>query len=36
VVLGYLLDSKTQREMTEAVKQYNNRKGIELTLDVRF
>ena len=36
VVLGYLLDSKNQREMTEAVKQYNNRKGIELTLDVRF
>ena len=36
VVFGYLLDSKTQREMTEAVKQYNNRKGIELTLDVRF
>ena len=36
VVFGYLLDSKTQREMTEAIKQYNNRKGIELTLDVRF
>lgn len=36
VVLGYLLDSKPQREMTEAVKQYNNRKGIELTLEVRF
>jgi adenine-specific DNA-methyltransferase len=36
VVFGYLLNSKTQREMTEAVKQYNNRKGIELTLDVRF
>ena len=36
VVLGYLLDSKTQREMTEAVKHYNNRKGIELTLDLRY
>lgn len=36
VVLGYLLDSKTQREMTESVKHYNNRKGIELTLEVRF
>ena len=36
VVLGYLLDSKTQREMTEAVKHYNNRKGIELTLDIRY
>jgi adenine-specific DNA-methyltransferase len=36
VVFGSLLNSKTQREMTEAVKQYNNRKGIELTLDVRF
>ena len=36
VVLGYLLDSKTQREMTEAVKSYNNRKGIELTLDIRY
>ncbi|PKO44193.1 MAG: type III restriction endonuclease subunit M [Betaproteobacteria bacterium HGW-Betaproteobacteria-22] len=36
VVFGYLLESKIQREMTEAVKQYNNRKGIELTLDVRY
>jgi len=36
VVLGYLLESKIQREMTEAVKHYNNRKGIELTLDVRY
>lgn len=36
VVLGYLLDSKIQREMTEAIKHYNNRKGIELTLDIRF
>ena len=36
VVLGYLLDSKVQREMTEAVKHYNNRKGIELTLDIRY
>jgi len=36
VVLGYLLDSKSQREMTEAVKHYNNRKGIELTLDIRY
>ena len=36
IVLGYLLDSKTQREMTEAVKHYNNRKGIELTLDIRY
>lgn len=36
VVLGYLLDSKTQREMSEAVRGYNNRKGIELTLDIRF
>lgn len=36
VMLGYLLDSKAQREMTEAVKHYNNRKGIELTLDIRY
>ncbi len=36
VVLGYLLDSKTQREMTEALQHYNNRKGIALTLDIRF
>lgn len=36
VVMGYLLDSKAQREMTEAVKHYNNRKGIELTLDIRY
>lgn len=36
VVLGYLLESKTQREITEAIKHYNNRKGIELTLDIRF
>ena len=36
VVLGYLLDSKTQREMTEAVKHYNNRKGIKLTVDIRY
>ncbi|NOT19539.1 MAG: site-specific DNA-methyltransferase, partial [Sideroxydans sp.] len=36
VVSGYLLDSKTQREMSEAVKGYNNRKGIELTLDIRY
>jgi adenine-specific DNA-methyltransferase len=36
VVLGYLLDSKAQREMTEAVKHYNNRKGIELSLDIRY
>lgn len=36
VVLGYFLDSKSQREMTEAVKHYNNRKGIELTLDIRY
>lgn len=36
VVLGYLLDSKIQREMSEAVKQYNNRKGIELALDIRY
>lgn len=36
VVFGYLLESKIQREMTEAVKHYNNRKGIELTLDVRY
>lgn len=36
VVFGYLLDSKVQREMSEAVKHYNNRKGIELTLDVRY
>jgi hypothetical protein len=35
-VLGYLLDSKVQREMTEAVKHYNNRKGIVLTLDIRY
>lgn len=36
VVLGYLLDSKIQREITEAVHHYNNRKGIELTLDIRY
>ncbi len=36
VVFRYLLDSKVQREMTEAVKHYNNRKGIELTLDIRY
>ncbi len=36
VVFGWGLDSKIQREMTEAVKGYNNRKGIELTLDIRF
>lgn len=36
VVLGYLLDSKAQREMTEALQHYNNRKGIALTLDIRF
>ena len=36
VVMGYLLNSKTQREMSEAVKGYNNRKGIELTLDIRY
>lgn len=36
VVFGYLLESKIQREMTEAIKQYNNRKSIELTLDVRY
>ncbi len=36
VVFGYALTSKTQREMTDAIKQYNNRKGIELILDIRF
>jgi adenine-specific DNA-methyltransferase len=36
VVPGYLLDSKIQREMTEAVKHYNNRKGIVLNLDIRY
>ncbi|MGZ8982783.1 MAG: DNA methyltransferase [Methylotenera sp.] len=36
VVFGYLLDSKIHREMTEAVKHYNNRKGIVLTLDIRY
>jgi adenine-specific DNA-methyltransferase len=36
VVLGYLLDTKVQREMTEALHHYNNRKGIELTLDIRY
>jgi adenine-specific DNA-methyltransferase len=36
VVFGYLLESKIQREMSEAVKHYNNRKGIELTLDIRY
>lgn len=36
VVFGYLIESKIQREMTEAVKHYNNRKGIELTLDIRY
>jgi adenine-specific DNA-methyltransferase len=35
VVFGYLLNSKIQREMTEAVKLYKGGKG-ELTLDVRF
>jgi adenine-specific DNA-methyltransferase len=36
IVFGYLLESKVQREMSEAVKHYNNRKGIELTLDIRY
>lgn len=36
IVFGFLLDSKIQREMTEAIKHYNNRKGIELTLDIRY
>ena len=36
VVLGYLLESKAHREISEAIKHLINRKGIELTLDVRY
>ena len=36
VVFGQLLSSKAQREISEAISSYNNRKGIELTLDIRF
>ena len=36
VVLGHLLQSKAKREISEAISSYNNRKGIELTLDIRF
>jgi adenine-specific DNA-methyltransferase len=38
VVWGYGLDSKEQREMSEAIAHHNksNRKGIELDLEVRF
>ena len=36
VVFGQLLSSKAQREISEAINSYNNRKGIELTLDIRF
>jgi adenine-specific DNA-methyltransferase len=36
VVCGWLIESKIQREMSEALKHYNNRKGIELTLDIRY
>ncbi|MGV8934489.1 MAG: site-specific DNA-methyltransferase [Gallionellaceae bacterium] len=38
IVWGYGLDSKEQREMSEAIAHHNksNRKGIELDLEVRF
>ena len=36
IVFGYVLQSKIQREMTDAIKQYNNRKEIGLVLDIRF
>ncbi len=38
VVWGYGLESKEQREMSEAIAHHNksNRKGIELDLEVRF
>ncbi|MBL4616927.1 MAG: hypothetical protein JKY46_04470 [Robiginitomaculum sp.] len=36
VVFAYILSSKAQREITEAVKNYNNRKQIELHLELRF
>lgn len=36
VALGYQLDSKAQREISEAIHHYQNRKGIELKFDIRF
>ncbi len=36
VVFEYILSSKAKREITEAVKSYNNRKQIELHLEVRL
>lgn len=36
VIFEYVLSSKAKREITEAIKGYNNRKQIELHLEVRF
>ena len=36
VILGGMLNDKSMREIQEAINGYNNRKGIELTLDIRF
>ena len=36
VTLGYALDSRAQREISEAIHHYQNRKGIELKFDIRF
>ncbi len=36
VTLGYALDSTAQREISEAIHHYQNRKGIELKFDIRF
>ena len=36
VILGGMLSSEAMREITENIKVYNNRKQIELTLDIRF
>lgn len=36
VIFEYILSSKAKREITEAIKGYNNRKQIELHLEVRM
>jgi len=36
VVFEYVLSSKAKREITEAIKGYNNRKQIELYLEIRL
>ena len=36
VVFEYVLSSKAKREISEAIKSYNNQKQIELHLEVRF